>query len=633
MAAPVPIPSETEPATVTSSSSTIPMPSTAAKTPALTVQDNGQPPRKTPRPLAPPSKRKLSIPTGTTNLDGHRPRKINRIDGNINRNRLETAPSPRQQSQTIKLEPQLVVMTPAYSRSKSKSKTKSKTASTPTSLTTLKSPLLQLPSASQISNLLTTSGPITKPNMIKRTYLSTSKATRINPLPKLTSVPTTPIQRLVTPKKNSVTVFPTPSRPPPIQKSITTTEASKENTTMSSINKTRNSMPSNQKSKPNSSNLITKRNSLTLTTEKVANLSSQVESEPILLETTVDSSSHVETSATPVPSAAATTAKDPVTSNSNSKTITNTMKRGVSNVVKQSPVNNITNQRNPQQQQNVSNGVQRNIQQPQTPQEKQQQKLRQEQLRQDKLQDRLKLHLQLQRKEQPLQEKQKKLQKQQAEQVKQKRKQLQVEQQLKRQQLKKKQVQLQEVEEMKRRKLEQNLHEELNQKQLGQEDVEKLALELELEIEKTKQKHLLQKQISKCQEQQKKTKNPQPQLKKGSSEQKESLVINMVHGPTAFDEVRCELKPEPSAPKLARSALRTTGKLSVALLRKFLHSQLNLSSSSAVFFRCAGEDLVDAMTLGQLDAHIGQRNSNDNNLHMSEHIVLEYRVVVSMEAF
>lgn len=91
-----------------------------------------------------------------------------------------------------------------------------------------------------------------------------------------------------------------------------------------------------------------------------------------------------------------------------------------------------------------------------------------------------------------------------------------------------------------------------------------------------------------------------------------------VQAPTAFDEVRCELRPELSAPKLVRPALRASGKVSVAVLRKFLHTRLNLSPNQAVLFRCAGEDLVDAMTLGQLGTHVWPKSAG--------HIVLEYRV-------
>lgn len=93
----------------------------------------------------------------------------------------------------------------------------------------------------------------------------------------------------------------------------------------------------------------------------------------------------------------------------------------------------------------------------------------------------------------------------------------------------------------------------------------------------------------------------------------------MVHAPTAFDEVRCELRAEPSTPKVSRSALRTSGKLSVDVLRKFLHAQLDLSPDYAIIIRCAGEDLVDAMTLGQIDTHIWPKSSG--------HLVLDYRIV------
>lgn len=96
-------------------------------------------------------------------------------------------------------------------------------------------------------------------------------------------------------------------------------------------------------------------------------------------------------------------------------------------------------------------------------------------------------------------------------------------------------------------------------------------------------------------------------------------LMSMVHAPSAFDEVRCELRAQGSTPKLERSALRTTGKVSIAVLRKFLHARLNLSTSHAVVLRCSGEDLIDAMTLEQLGTHVWPKSSG--------HIVLEYRIV------
>lgn len=91
-----------------------------------------------------------------------------------------------------------------------------------------------------------------------------------------------------------------------------------------------------------------------------------------------------------------------------------------------------------------------------------------------------------------------------------------------------------------------------------------------------------------------------------------------VHGPTAYDEVRCELRALGSAPRLARSALRTTGKLSVALLAKFVHTILHLSPSDRVVLRCSGEDLTDAMTLNHLVTHVWPESEG--------HMILDYRI-------
>lgn len=91
-----------------------------------------------------------------------------------------------------------------------------------------------------------------------------------------------------------------------------------------------------------------------------------------------------------------------------------------------------------------------------------------------------------------------------------------------------------------------------------------------------------------------------------------------VHGPTAYDEVRCELRALGSAPRLARSALRTTGKVSVKVLSQFVHTVLQLPQSDHVVLRCSGEDLTDAMTLSHLVTHVWPESEG--------HIVLDYRI-------
>lgn len=95
-------------------------------------------------------------------------------------------------------------------------------------------------------------------------------------------------------------------------------------------------------------------------------------------------------------------------------------------------------------------------------------------------------------------------------------------------------------------------------------------------------------------------------------------ILDEVLGPTAFDEIRCELRAADAAPRLARCALRTTGKLSVALLSKFVHARLELGSRETVVLRCSGEELVDGMTLGQIGAHVWPKAAG--------HIVLEYAI-------
>lgn len=94
--------------------------------------------------------------------------------------------------------------------------------------------------------------------------------------------------------------------------------------------------------------------------------------------------------------------------------------------------------------------------------------------------------------------------------------------------------------------------------------------------------------------------------------------LTVVTGPTAFDEVRVELRPIQDAPRLARPALRASGKLSVRLLAKFVHARLNLPLQQAVVLRCAGQDLIAAMTLGQLGTHVWPKGAG--------HVVLEYKI-------
>lgn len=114
---------------------------------------------------------------------------------------------------------------------------------------------------------------------------------------------------------------------------------------------------------------------------------------------------------------------------------------------------------------------------------------------------------------------------------------------------------------------------------------------------------------------------PEPPLKlqrKENSITENETSLKTIHGPTAFDEVRCELRALGSAPKLQRAALRTTGKLSVALLCQFVHQSLDLPDNTSIVLRCSGEDLTDAMTLGHLATHVWPESEG--------HMILDYRI-------
>lgn len=111
---------------------------------------------------------------------------------------------------------------------------------------------------------------------------------------------------------------------------------------------------------------------------------------------------------------------------------------------------------------------------------------------------------------------------------------------------------------------------------------------------------------------------PTKMQKRGSPASDSETGLMAVHGPTAYDEVRCELRAVGSAPRLARSALRTTGKVSVKVLSQFVHTVLQLPLSDQVVLRCSGEDLTDAMTLSHLVTHVWPESEG--------HMVLDYRI-------
>jgi len=98
----------------------------------------------------------------------------------------------------------------------------------------------------------------------------------------------------------------------------------------------------------------------------------------------------------------------------------------------------------------------------------------------------------------------------------------------------------------------------------------------------------------------------------------ENTGLTEVRGPTAFDEVRYELIPLDGAPKLSRPAMRTSGKVSMALLAKYICSVLGLDASISVKLCCSGEDLSDAITLNHLVTHVWPESEG--------HVVLGYRI-------
>lgn len=98
----------------------------------------------------------------------------------------------------------------------------------------------------------------------------------------------------------------------------------------------------------------------------------------------------------------------------------------------------------------------------------------------------------------------------------------------------------------------------------------------------------------------------------------DTTCFKVVHGPTAFDEVRCELRALGAAPKLPRSAVRTTGKLTIALLSQFVHISLALPPLDNVVLLCSGEYLTGAMTLGHLVTHVWPESEG--------HMVIHYRI-------
>jgi hypothetical protein len=94
-----------------------------------------------------------------------------------------------------------------------------------------------------------------------------------------------------------------------------------------------------------------------------------------------------------------------------------------------------------------------------------------------------------------------------------------------------------------------------------------------------------------------------------------------VRAPTAFDEVRYELRPVLGAPLLERPALRSSGQVTVVQLSKFIRGQLGARESADVIISCAGEELSDTMTLNLLVSEVWPKDDG--------HLILDYRFETS----
>jgi hypothetical protein len=89
-----------------------------------------------------------------------------------------------------------------------------------------------------------------------------------------------------------------------------------------------------------------------------------------------------------------------------------------------------------------------------------------------------------------------------------------------------------------------------------------------------------------------------------------------VRAPTAFDEVRYELRPAVGAPMLERPALRSSGHVTVVQLAKFIRGQLGARES--IIISCAGEEISDTMTLNLLVSEVWPKEDG--------HLILDYRL-------
>lgn len=89
-----------------------------------------------------------------------------------------------------------------------------------------------------------------------------------------------------------------------------------------------------------------------------------------------------------------------------------------------------------------------------------------------------------------------------------------------------------------------------------------------------------------------------------------------VTAPTAFDEVRWELRPLGGAPRIRLAALRTSGKMTAEIVSKFVRSNLGLDEEREVELSCAGVPLRPEMTLDTLVKKVWPTAQG--------HLVLEY---------
>lgn len=90
-----------------------------------------------------------------------------------------------------------------------------------------------------------------------------------------------------------------------------------------------------------------------------------------------------------------------------------------------------------------------------------------------------------------------------------------------------------------------------------------------------------------------------------------------VRGPTAFDQVKYELRACAGSPLLERPALRSSGQVTMVQVMKFIREQLGLVDGTRVVISCAGVDVSDTMTLSLLVDEVWREDNG--------HLVLNYK--------